>query len=144
MKVFARAFLCGKELDPEDTRRKATTAGTESFVQTISGDAATNEFFLEMLAAQTLHAEASGSLLARRAEVDFLLRLAGTTQISKAIREKGATRGEPFILVVAGGTRTKAPKGLPRARLTRLPTRDPSKEELERVEKAALLSVGRS
>ena len=83
---------------------------------------------------------ASKSLLAKKAEVDFLLRLAGTTQISKAIKEKGAKAGEPFLLVVAsrsalGRFRKSDGEELPRAPLTT--------EELERIEAAALLDATR-
>jgi tRNA threonylcarbamoyladenosine modification (KEOPS) complex Cgi121 subunit len=91
-----------------------------------------------MLAAQTLQAEASGSLLAKSAEMDLLLRLAGTSQISRALREKGSSAGRPFLLVVAGRTK---PAEIGAVSCKELPRRELSKNELRRVEKAALLSV---
>ena len=141
MRVFARVYRCGQDLSPEVLRRRAAAANRGSVVQTVAGGSATNEFFVEMLAAQTLRAEATGSMLARRPEVDLLLRLAGTTQISRAIREKGATDGKPFLLVVAGRRRQRGVRGLAELEL---PRRRLSKGDLERVERAALLSAERA
>ena len=138
MAVFARAYLCGRGLKAEEVRRRAVEANRGSLVQTVAAEAAANEFFVEMLAAQTLKAETTGSLLARKPEVDLLLRLAGTTQISKAIRENGAAGGRPFLLVVAGRKRPKAVSGLAGLELPRRPL---STAELQRVEAAALLSA---
>lgn len=138
MKVYARAYLCGPESDPEEVKRRAAEGGV--MVQTAAGSSADNEFFVEMLAAQTIRAEETGSLLARRPEVDFLLRLAGTTQISKAIREIGGAAGRPFLLVVAGRKRVKQVECL---RGLELPRRSLSRAELGRVEAAALLSAER-
>jgi len=102
---------------------------------------AENESFVELLAAQTLQAESSGSLLANRPEIDFLLRLAGTTQISKAIENAGAKPGEPFILVVAGRTVVRGASGLDG---TELPRRELKDDELGRIERAALLNAKRA
>ena len=110
-------------------------------MQTAREGSADNEAFVEMLSAQTLRAEASRSLLARSPQMDFLLRLAGTTQISRAIGEKGAVAGEPFLLVLAGRRRPKAVR-MPGCR--ELPRRPLSRPELERVEKAALLDAQRA
>jgi len=107
-------------------------------IQTAARGSATNEFFVEMLAAQTLQASKSGSLLAKSPEMDFLLRLAGTTQISRAIKESGSVRGKAFILVVAGPTR---PGGIRGVSGVELPRHGLSKSELQRVEKGALLSA---
>ncbi|MDG7007356.1 MAG: hypothetical protein JRN06_03815 [Nitrososphaerota archaeon] len=109
-------------------------------VQTAAEGAATNEFFVEMLAAQTLRAAESGTLLANSPEMDFLLRLAGTTQITRAIREKGSAKGKPFLLVVAGRTIPESGPVLGQE----LPRHGLSKGELQRVEKAALLSARRA
>lgn len=140
MRVFARVYLCGKGLRPEEMKSRLSTLNAGSIVQAARGDSARNAFFVEMLAAQTLYAENSGSLLARKPEVDLLLRLAGTTQIARAIREQGAKEGEPFLLVVAGRSAVRAPSELSRMELVR---RNLSPEELDRVEKAALLNVQR-
>ncbi|HKT21853.1 MAG TPA: hypothetical protein VJR06_04470, partial [Nitrososphaerales archaeon] len=69
-----------------------------------------------------------------------LLRLSGTTQISKAIRTEGAARGKPFIAINAGREGLIVPAEfieaeLPRKRLT--------EGELARIERAALLDAQR-
>lgn len=109
-------------------------------VQAAKAGSATNEFFVEMIAAQTLRAETSGSLLAKKPEIDFLLRLAGTTQIARAIKELGAEEGGPFLLVAAGPRAVHAPPELAGSELPRL---DLSSAELERIERAALLNARR-
>jgi len=91
-----------------------------------------------MLAAQTFQAESSGSLLANKPEIDLLLRLAGTNQISRAIREKGAKKGEPFLLIVAGRSEQILPQRIP---AKELPRRKLSRAELARIEKASLLGT---
>lgn len=141
LRAHARAYLCGAGLNPEEVKRNAAGRPGRWIVQTAAGEAADNEFFVEMLAAQTLQAEVSGALLANSPEMDLLLRLAGTTQISRAIREKGSVRGKPFLLVVAGRAAPRAVGGTPGKEL---PRRELSEKELQRVEKAALLSAQRA
>ncbi|HYB06625.1 MAG TPA: KEOPS complex subunit Cgi121 [Nitrososphaerales archaeon] len=141
MKVFARAYLCGWDTRPEEMKRRLLLINPGSMVQAARAGTVKNEFLVEMLAAQTLQAEASGSLLAKKPEIDFLLRLAGTTQISRAIREHGAREGSPFILVVAGHSEQK---GLAELEGMELPRRTLAASELGRVERAALLNAQRS
>jgi tRNA threonylcarbamoyladenosine modification (KEOPS) complex Cgi121 subunit len=66
---------------------------------------------IQMIGQQTLRAAETGALLAAKPEVDLLLRLAGTTQISVAIEESGY-RATGELLVVAAGP----PGGLSRLR----------------------------
>lgn len=141
MRTHARAYLCGSDLNPDEARRRAAASNGGRLIQAVAECSASNEFFVEVIAAQTMRAQASGTLLARKPEVDLLLRLAGTTQISKAIREKGAKAGEPFMLVVAGSTKPKPVEGV---RCRKLPRRGLSAEELRRVEAAALLNAERA
>ncbi len=141
MKVFAKAFLCGAGLRPEDLKARLAAANPDMMVQAVNGDAAKNLWFIELLAAQTLQAESSGSLLAKKPEIDFLLRLAGTTQISRAIKRHGARAGEPFLLVVAGRV---PPRGTGELKGKELPRNTPTARELAMVEKAALLSADRA
>ena len=127
--------------DPGYVRRTVAAKAPGSIVQTVRTDAITNGFYVEMIAAQTLRANGTPNLLARKPEVDLLLRLAGTTQISRAIEKLGARKGKPFLLVVAG----------PRKELARivwkelggraLAALDLSPDELQRIETAALLNV---
>lgn len=138
MKVFAKAYVCGGDLSPEEAKLELASLNPGSIVQTGSTKSAENEFFVEMLAAQTLRAGTVGSLLAKKPEMDFLLRLAGTTQISKAIEQHGSRKGAPFLLVVAGSREIKSSKSV---KATELPRRKLSKKELDRIEDAALLSA---
>jgi tRNA threonylcarbamoyladenosine modification (KEOPS) complex Cgi121 subunit len=141
MAVHARAFLCGRDLNPTEVRQKVASANRRLVVQAAAAGSASNEFFVEMLAAQTIRAEASGSMLARKPELDLLLRLAGTTQISKAIAKFGATEGKPFLLIIAGRDRSRAIRGVASPEL---PRRELTRTELQRVERAALLNAQRA
>jgi tRNA threonylcarbamoyladenosine modification (KEOPS) complex Cgi121 subunit len=140
LRVYAKAYLCGRRLKPEDVKRKLTLANPGSLVQAAKAGTAKNEFFLEMLAAQTFQAQTTSTLLAKKPEIDFLLRLAGTTQIAKAIRDQGAKDGEPFLAVAAGRSELGT---VPELAELRLPRRQLTKAELGKVERAALLSVQR-
>ena len=98
---------------------------------------------MEVLWGQTTEAERLGTLLANEPEVDMLLRIAGTRQISVAIREAGFRNGTRSVLVAAGA----------RSKLTQLESQlngarrvgggELTSQDLERVEKAALLNLKR-
>lgn len=141
MRIYAHALLFRRGHDPADVQKSCQKLFPGCLVQTASAESATNGFFLEMIAAQTVQAKERGTLLARRPEIDFLLRLAGTSQISQAIPEVGSKSGEPFILVIAG---KKALRRHTFAGGGRLPSRPLSASELTRVEEAALLNAERS
>ena len=141
MRIFAKAYLCGKGLDHARTRDALASANPGALVQAVKPTTAKNGKFIEMIAAQTLLADASGSLLAKRLEIDFILRLAGTTQISEAIRDQGVKPGAPFMVVVASRAPIKGTRSLAKSEL---PVRELSFAELGRVEKAALLSAKRA
>ena len=139
-RVTARAYLC-EGMDPGEAKGALVRANPKAVVQTLRVGSVKNEFLAEMLAAQTLQAMESGGLLAKKPEIDLLLRFAGTTQISRAIESEGATRGEKFLAIVVGHATPSLPSGfkgvgLPRKRLSR--------SELARIEGAALLGAGRS
>ncbi len=139
-KVHAKAFICGGELKPEEAKRKLQAANRGFVVQATMVEAATNEFYVEMIAAQTLQAESLGSMLAKKPEIDLLLRIAGTTQIARAIREMGAREGGAFLITVAGRSSVRKAAGLP---MKELPRRTLTRAELNRIEKAALLGTER-
>ncbi len=139
-KAHARAYLCGPESDPDELKRTLGTPSGGRLVQATRPGHERNPVFFEMLAAQTFQAESSGSLLAKRPEIDFLLRVAGTTQISEAIKRRGAVKGKPFLLVIAGRRRTRAGKGL---ESVELPRTGLTRGELARIEQAALLNARR-
>ena len=138
--IFARAYLCGAGLHPDEVKKRFQEANGGFVVQTTRASAADNELFVEMLAAQTLKAKDTGSLLAKKPEIDFLLRLAGTTQISRSIKQKGARDGSRFLVIVAGNSEVKEPHGVAARRLER---RELVRSELGRIETAALLNTKR-
>jgi tRNA threonylcarbamoyladenosine modification (KEOPS) complex Cgi121 subunit len=140
VRIFARAFLCPRGASPGALKRRLSDANPDSIVQTTKGGLVENEVFVELLAAQTLQAESSKGLLANKPEMDLLLRLAGTTQISRAIRDAGAKSGDQFVLVVAGKKTIKRPSGIDVIELPRL---ELTASELGRIEKAALLNAER-
>ena len=141
MRIYSQSFLCGGATDPKRIRAELAEAYPGALVQTFSSRAATNGFLIRMLAAQTLWAERSGSLLAKKQEIDFLLRLAGTSQISEAIMRVGSKAGEPFVVVLAS---LRPLKISPFAGGRKLPSEPLSEPELERVERGALLSAQRA
>ena len=139
MRVHARAFLCGRESRPEEMKAKLSEANPGAVVQAVRTSAARNQWFVEMLGAQTLRAEGSGRMLAKKPEIDLLLRLAGTKQISRAIRTHGAKPGEPFLLIAAASSAVKGGGDL-----AELPSRPLSPGEFARIERAALLDAARA
>lgn len=129
----------GPEVDAASFRAR----GKEGVVvQTVSDSVPKNEHLYELLAAQTLTAAKSRELLGRKPEVDLLLRVAGTTQISEALARVGVRPGSPFVLVVCG-TRALPKKLLDRCEKEgeRLPRRTLTARDLSMVEDAALLSA---
>ena len=108
---------------------------------------------VEMIGQQTMRASSSGALLASRPEVDLLLRLAGTTQISEAIERSGygaegkeeeEGEGRKLLLVAVGSPR--AVGGLRRAlaadpRYVLLEGEEIDARGLAMVERAALLGT---
>jgi len=129
------------EIDQDEVKSSVAKRHPYSLVQTVDAQAAENGAYVDMIAAQTLHADGTDSLLARKLEVDFLLRLARTTQISTAIEQVGAKKGKPFLLVVAGAAKQVddiAPEVLGGKKLRRGPL---STDELDKIESAALLNV---
>lgn len=53
---------------------------------------------------QTLYAKQRGTMLSKKLEIDVLLRLACTNQISRALDELGLRRGTSDVLVIAVGS----------------------------------------
>ena len=140
MPAFARAYLFGRGESSEDVKRKLASANPGSLVQVAKAGSADNELMVEMLAAQTLRAESSGEMLAKKPEIDLLLRLAGTTQISRAIAARGAVAGERFLAINAARSEVVVPAEF---REAELPRRELTKADLARVERAALLNAQR-
>ena len=141
MEAKVVSVIIRREADPDSVRKIVKAKFPGSIVQAVRADAATNGFFVEMIAAQTLRANGTQNLLAKKPEVDLLLRLAGTTQISRAIEQLGAKKGKPFLLVIAGpdaGLASLRAEGLGGLELEK---RELSSDELDRIEQAALLNA---
>ncbi|MDA4121152.1 MAG: KEOPS complex subunit Cgi121 [Thaumarchaeota archaeon] len=142
METHARAFTVDRGLDSDRVKEEVRGKHPSLLVQSLRPGAARNVRLLEMIAAQTVEAAASGNLIARKLEIDFLLRVAGTTQISRAIRKVGSQEGRPFLLVMAGRRRIPAVPGS--GRWKELERKELSERELEKVEVAALLNAIRA
>ncbi len=141
MRFEVGSYVYAPPADPDSEKARASLLVKDGFVQTVRGGAARNVRFVEMIAAQTLMAGATGNLLARRPEMDFLLRLAGTTQISKAIQEAGSAKGSRFVLVAGSRSKLDPKVGLGGERMK---GDGLSGDDLLKVEAAALLSAIRT
>ena len=138
MPVIAKVYRCPATADHEKVKADLRRSCPDALIQSTRVEAVSNPRFAELVAAQTFASLESGQLLANKPEMDLLLRLARTAQISQAIQRVGARRGEPFLaIVVSRGKRIAIaePPGEP------LTSKDLSEEELDRVEEAALLSA---
>lgn len=141
----ARGYRFKELAGAESLKRELQSAFPELLVQVVDSGIASNERLLEMIEAQTTEASSTGSPLAKKPEVDLLLRLAGTTQINEAIEKAGAKSGRPFLLIVAGDeTRLAGLESTRAAAWDRLPRSELTTEDLARIEKAALLDVERA
>ena len=136
--AFAKAYLFEGGESTYEVKNRLASANPGTMVQAVRAVARVNATLMEMLAAQTFRAEASGAMLAKKPEIDFLLRFAGTTQISRAIREHGVVPGKPFLAVNAGSKELTVP---PEYRSAELPRKELSRSDLGRIERAALLDA---
>jgi tRNA threonylcarbamoyladenosine modification (KEOPS) complex Cgi121 subunit len=113
-------------------------------IQLVGGRRLPSAAAVEMVAAQTLRAKTSGSLLVKRPELDLLLRLAGTSQIGEALEEIGYKRKGKKVLVAAGpgsGLARLAKSLAGDARLKRVRKGPLTEDDLEVVETAALVAA---
>jgi tRNA threonylcarbamoyladenosine modification (KEOPS) complex Cgi121 subunit len=145
VRSLIRCYKFGGGAEAETLRRTLRSSFPRILVQVVDSAVVSNERVVEMIGEQTLKASESGSSLAKKAEVDLLLRLAGTTQISEAIEKIGAKPDRPFLVIVAAEekdlARLETGEG---ARWERLPSRPLTTGDLTRIEKAALLDVERA
>ena len=91
--LSVRCYLVPPGKDAEELKKAVSRSLPSVLVQAASSKVAQNERLVELLAWQTWSAKSSDSLLAKTPEMDLLLRLSGTTQISDAIRDAGAGEG---------------------------------------------------
>ena len=141
METKVISVIVEEEADPDSVKKTVQAKIRGSIVQTVRADAATNGFFVEMIAAQTLSANGTQNMLAKKPEIDLLLRLAGTTQISRAIEQIGAKKGKPFLLIIAGPESALAGLSAKELGGLELRKRKLSPDELEGIEQAALLNA---
>ena len=101
-----------------------------------------------MIASQTIRSQKMGELLAGKPEVDLLLRMAGTTQISRAISSVGYQRTGSRLIVAIGARRdirkledhaVQNPE-----RYSKTPVKSLTSSDFEAIERAALLNAARS
>lgn len=142
MPRLARCYKVDAGVPSDDLARRVRKAFPGLLVQTADTSVASSERLVEMIGEQTFSAGEAGSPLAKKPEMDLLLRLAGTTQISRAIHEAGVRRGKDFLLVVMGDEpdlvrfeSVEAPEW------GRLPRRQLDEDDLHRIERAALLNA---
>ncbi|MGA1975185.1 MAG: KEOPS complex subunit Cgi121 [Conexivisphaerales archaeon] len=98
--VELRSFLAGE--DPTRQLAELRKGAAPALVQTLDSSAVAGREHLLLTLKQSVELKGSSQLLADRVEVDFLLRVAGTRQISKAVRVAGSQPGNKSILVVWG------------------------------------------
>lgn len=147
-RAFCRAWRV--DAPPDDVESILSglrLAGHKALVQAFASRRPPDMVALEMLAAQTIYASASGATLANKPELDLLLRLAGTRQIGEALERHGYRSGRGALYVVAASSDPDALEALVGrlerdARLREVPRRRARKGTLELVERAALLSCG--
>jgi len=140
----ARAYVLPPGVDAVGLKSRVLNSEAGCVVQVARRSAAANELVVRMIAEQTMRSRMSGQLLARTAEMDFLLRLAGTSQIKSAIKSIGAVKGQSGLIFVLG-TKSQLERLEKRnlKGLQRLPSREASKADLGKVERGALLNVGK-
>lgn len=136
-----KAYNCDGGMDPEEAKTILKASNPGSLAQAVRAPTLKNEVVLEMLAAQTFGALSRGVLLARKPEIDLLLRVAGTTQIADAIKRCGTRPGTSFTLVNAGASELKVPEGFSGLEL---PRRALTKGDRQKVERGALLNTKRA
>jgi len=138
-------FLLGARGEWEDMKARLLRSFPDLLFQLVDARSGSNERFFRLITAQTLKASADGSLLARKPEVDLLLRLARSTQISEALARVGYKRGEKRILIAAGKkgeVMRLVASGIVEG--MRLRSVELSESEWLRVEEAAILSALRT
>ena len=128
----------------EETKEELRRSFPSLVVQLADARVGFNERFFRMIAAQTISAMRYDSLLAKKPEVDLLLRLAGTTQISEALTRVGYRKGGMQVLIAAGqkdDIKKLLASGMVKG--SRLASAELTKDERKRVEEAAVLSARR-
>jgi tRNA threonylcarbamoyladenosine modification (KEOPS) complex Cgi121 subunit len=98
--LSAEAKLAAENSQAELLRLRSTHP--DMVIQLVSMKKLPSAKAVLMIAAQTLRARDTGSLLTAKPEVDLLLRLSGTSQITVALKKNGYMSGGLKMLVAAG------------------------------------------
>ncbi|MDG6928800.1 MAG: hypothetical protein JRN39_04660 [Nitrososphaerota archaeon] len=133
--------------DPAGEARELRKAARSLILQPFDPSLSRGSLHVQLLLGQTVRAMRTGQLLARKAEVDFLMRLALTDQIQKAISLAGAKpHGEAMLLLygkvedLAHDEGVLAEMGFRRAEGWGT---GPERESFALAERAALLGIGK-
>jgi tRNA threonylcarbamoyladenosine modification (KEOPS) complex Cgi121 subunit len=140
-------FVCvqlGIVQRPERLLKLLRDSSPGCVIQLLEDKVVSNSKLGLMIALQTHHAAARGTLLADKAEVDLMLRLSQTTQIAEALEKSGYKPGHKSLLIAIGPSRQMSKiKRKVRRTGTIVPSKDLTRDELAKVERSALLSASR-
>lgn len=99
-KYFVWSYVSSES--PAEDLRKFRELARGAYVQAFNPEAVGGIKHLELTLKQTWELMRSGQLVAKKPEVDLLQRVAGTTQIERAVKIAGARPAEGSLLVVFG------------------------------------------
>ncbi len=100
MRVRAKDTVEPKDLLDEIRRRFPKLV-----LQIISDNAVYDDEHLKWVARQSWLAKNRGIMLAKKVELDLLMRIAGAAQIADALKIAGARKDEPFVILGIGEER---------------------------------------
>lgn len=140
MKKWFCAFYVVKTKKDLDTLQKYVSG--KAYLQTFRKSSSDNARFFKMIAYQSLAALYEKAMLARKPEIDFLLRVAQTTQIKEAIRQNSFVEGSENVVAIFGYKQIRFVGN--KVKFKKLEEKELSKGELLQIEKAALLSSDKS
>jgi len=89
--------------DPDGFIRSIRAINSRVAVQAIDANFAAGKEHIISILQQSLQAKKRGTMLSKRIEIDILLRLACTNQISKALDEIGLKEGISDVLIIVMG-----------------------------------------
>jgi hypothetical protein len=109
--IEAAMFSFVASEDPAAQLRVFRGRAPGAYVQTLDAEAVAGATHVRLALKQTVELLGHGQLLAKKPEVDLLLRISGTAQIAEALRLAGSKPRSPAVLVVFG-TRGAVSRGV--------------------------------
>lgn len=91
-----------RAVEPKDILDELRRNFPKLILQIISDNAVYDDEHLKWVARQSWFAKDRVIMLAKKVELDLLMRIAGTAQISHALKVAGARKDEPFIILAIG------------------------------------------